>query len=215
LIDARKDIVFRNTDYKPLFKIKDGDSIKITVAYDGEELVRKCRFLDETHMNVGSTCLHMDEFMERQTRVGNKYEPYPTEPKLDILFVEPGQKPRDIEIPINMGALRELVGGQLDIVPLGYNTAIVCGITGSGAFDKSSAFAICGLNGDKLTSLHPYSAQKYKLEYTPQEKSSTVIKPSIHELLDDAKKAVDEMNQTIGRTQPAQAVSKKKPGMDI
>jgi hypothetical protein len=159
--------------------------------------------------------INMDEFMEKQIMVGNKCEPYLTEPKLDILFVEPGKKPRDVEIPINMAAMRELVNGTVDIAPLGYNAAIVWGITGSGAFEKSNTFAICGLNGDKLTSLHPYAAQKYKREYSPQEKTSAVIKPSIHERLDDAKQAVAEMNQATVRTQPLQAVSKKKKGIEV
>jgi hypothetical protein len=39
--DVRKDIVFRNSGYKPLFTVKDGDSIKITFAYDSEEWIRK------------------------------------------------------------------------------------------------------------------------------------------------------------------------------
>jgi hypothetical protein len=199
LIDARKDIVFRDENYKPKFTIKDGDSIKITVAYDGEEIIRKCRFLDESHMYVGSTCLHMDEFMEKQKRVGNKYEPVPNpEPMLDILFAERGQIPRDVEIPISIDALCELVGGPLDLAPLGKDAMIVRGITGSGTYDKSGAFAICGVNGENLTSLHPYQAQRYKLEYTPREQPAAVItekKPSLIGRIAEAKKTADTINQ--------------------
>lgn len=111
--DFRKDIIFRDTDYKEKFRIKDGDSIKITVAYDCEKLIRKCRWLDEAHMNVGSTCFHMDEFMEKATRVGNKYEPVPNqEPKLDVVIAESGKPPRDAVIDMSAAAIRELLGGE-------------------------------------------------------------------------------------------------------
>ena len=207
MVDARKDIIFRDEDYKEKFRIKDGDRIKITVAYDGEEIIRKCRFLDEAHMFVGSTCFHMDEFMEKQARVGNKSEPVPTEPKLDIVFVEPNRKPRDVELPINLTALRTLVGGEPDFAPLGDHSAIVWGNKGRGIRDKSDAFAVCGVNDGKLTSLHPYWAQKYKREYAPREEEK---KPSITELLADTKKAAVEHNRAA-----APMKDRKKDGMDI
>ena len=191
LKDARKDIIFRDADYEEKFRIKDGDSIKITVAYDGEEIVRRCRWIDEAHMNVGSTPFHMDEFMERQTAAGNRYEPVPNlEPMLDILFVEPGQKPRDVQIPISMSALRELVGGQLDIAPFGFRAATVHGLTGPAPSGKSAAFAICGLNDGQLASLHPYSAQQYKRELALREQAGAEKKPSVAVQLSQAKKAV-------------------------
>jgi hypothetical protein len=157
VFDARKDIVFRDERYKEKFRIKDGDSIKITVAYDGEEIVRKCRWLDETHMYVGSTCLHIDEFMEKQTRVGNKYEPVPNqEPKIDIVVAEPGKPPHDAEIPMGMLPLCEIIGGDVEVVSILRNTAVVKGIGGNGTL------VACGLSGENLTSLHPYEAQIYK-----------------------------------------------------
>ena len=159
MTDARKDIIFRDEDYKVKFKIKDGDSIKITSGYDGEVLIRKCRFLDETHLNVGSTCYHVDEFMERMTRVGNKYEPIPNqEPKLDILISEPGKPPRDTEIPMRLDAIRELIGGEPEIIGNDKFSAIVKGANGNGVI------LVCGIKGDDLTSLHPYDAQTQKRE---------------------------------------------------
>ena len=211
MTDARKDIVFRGEDYKEKFRIKDGDRIKITVAYDGEEIIRKCRFLDEAHMFVGSTCLHMDEFMERQTRVGNKYEPVHTEPKLDILFVEPGQKPRDLEIPIDINALRVLVGGEPAMAPLNDHAVIVKGLIGGDVNKKSGAFAVCGLNDGALSSLHPYWAQKYKLEFAPRDREEK--KPSIKEQLAGAQKAAAELNRVAAGDRPAK--NRKKDGMDI
>ena len=211
MIDARKDIIFRDEHYKEIFKIKDGDRIKITVAYDGEELIRKCRFLDEAHMFVGSTCLHMDEFLEKQARAGNKYEPVHTEPKLDILFVVPGQKPRDLEIPIDINALRVLVGGEPAITPLNDHAVIVKGVTGGDANNKDGAFAVCGFNDGELTSLHPYWAQKYKLEFTPRDREEK--KPSIKEQLAGAQKSAAELNRNAAGDRPAK--NRKKDGMDI
>ena len=210
MIDARKDIVFRNEDYNEKFRIKDGDRIKITVAYDGEEIIRKCRFLDETHMYVGSTCFHMDEFMERQARVGNKYEPVHTEPKIDILFVEPGQKPCDMEIPININALRVLIDGEPCMIPLNDNAIVVKGVIRGDANKKGGGFAICGLNDGELTSLHPYWAQKYKLEFAPREQEKN--KPSIKEQIAGMQKATAELNRAaVDRHVKA----RKKEGMDI
>jgi len=157
--DTRRDIIFRDADYKEKFRIKDGDSIKITVAYDGEEIIRKCRWLDEAHMNVGSTCFHMDEFMEKQTRVGNKYEPVPhQEPKLDVLIVEPGKPPHNAEIVMSLAAMSKIVGGTPEIVGINKDMAIVNNTYGNGTF------LICGMSDGQLTSLHPYAAQMKKRE---------------------------------------------------
>jgi len=154
--DVRKDIIFRDTDYKEKFRIKDGDSIKITVAYDGEVLIRKCRWIDEAHMNVGSTPFHMDEFMEKQTRVGNKYEPLPgQEPKLNVVIAETGKLTRHIEIPMTYAAMRELLGGKPEIVSTDKSSAVVTARNGNGSV------IVCGLHGGDLTNLHPYVAQRH------------------------------------------------------
>ncbi len=183
MIDARKDIIFRDEDYKEKFRIKDGDKIKITVAYDGEELIRKCRFLDETHMNVGSTCFHMDEFMEKMARVGNKYEPIPDqEAKLDVLIAEPGQAPRNAEIPLSFTALREIIGGEPEIISKDKFSAVVQGTNGNGTI------VVCGVKGDNLTSLHPYDAQTKKRELTERASATEEkSKPSLSDRLEAGK----------------------------
>ena len=159
MADARKDIIFRDADYEMMFRIKDGDSIKITVAYDGEEIVRKCRWLDETHLNVDTTCFHVDEFMERQTRVGNKYEPLPDQkPKLDVVIVEPGKPPRDAEIPMSRAAIRDIIGGEHEIIMEDKCSALVIGVGGNGTL------LLFGIEGGNLTSLHPFVAQTKKRE---------------------------------------------------
>jgi hypothetical protein len=159
MIDARKDIIFRDIDYKTKFKIKDGDSIKITVGYDGEELIRKCRFIDDHHIDVGSQCFHIDEFMEKMTRAGNSYEPIPDqEPKLNILVAEPGKPPQDAEIPMTHTALREMLGGEPEIISKDKFATVIQGANGNGTI------VVCGSKGDILTSLHPYIAQSQKRE---------------------------------------------------
>jgi hypothetical protein len=159
LVDARKDIIFRDADYNPLFKIKDGDRIKITVAYDGEELIRKCRWIDEAHMNVGSTPFHMDEFMEKAAKAGNKYEPLPSQPPIiDVVIAEPGKLPRDAELPMTASALRDVIGGKPEIISEDKYSVVVKVVNGNGTL------LVCGISDGKLTSIHPYIAQAQKWE---------------------------------------------------
>ncbi len=221
VIDARKDIIFRDSAYNEQFRIKDGDSIKITVAYDGEELVRRCRWLDETHMEVGSAgCLHMDEFRDKQAAAGNKYEPVPNlKRKLDILFAEPGQPPRDAQISVNraVSALRKLLGGPLIMQTISNYAVKVWGNVGPGLYDKSDAFAICGLNNDNLASLHPYTARQYKREIAlrMQVENEAEKKPSLKDLISEGKKKIAENSASAGIGIPNQAISRKRTGEAI
>ena len=192
--DVRRDIIFRDADYKEMFRIKDGDSIKITVAYDGEELIRKCRWLDEAHMNVGSTCYHMDEFMEKQSRVGNKYEPVQgQEAKLDIVVAEPGCAPYYAEIPMNNIALRNLLGGEPEIIFKDKSVANLTGTNGNGTI------VACGVRDDYLTSLHPYIAQSEKLTYA-ERASASGSRLSLSDRLDAGKAKAAEHNATVDKT---------------
>ena len=159
MIDARNDIIFRDANYDVMFKIKDGESIKITVAYNGEELIRKCRWLDEAHLNVGDTCFHVDEFMEKQTKAGNKYEPIPDmKPVIDIVIAGPGSPPRYAELPMNRAAIKDAIGGEPVIVGEDRSYALVRGMNGNGVV------LACGFKDGNLTSLHPYTAQTLKRE---------------------------------------------------
>ena len=71
------DIRFIDSDYKTLFTIPDGGYITITTE-SGEELIRKCKFLDETHISVGGYTYHIAEFAERMEQNGSKYAPCPS-----------------------------------------------------------------------------------------------------------------------------------------
>ena len=158
--DARNDIIFHDANYREMFRIKDGERIKITIAFDGEEVIRKCRWLDEMHMNVGSTCYHNDEFMEKCIKIGNKYEPLPVqEPIIDVIVAEPGKPPYDAEIPMTYTALRSIIGGKPEIVSADKYQAVVKGVDGNGTA------IVCGIKDGNLTSLHPYVAQTQKREF--------------------------------------------------
>lgn len=71
---AEKGIRFITPDYKEVFRIPDGDQIRITRS-DGTQLDRVCRYIDETHTEVGSNLYHICEFAERMEAAGNMVIP--------------------------------------------------------------------------------------------------------------------------------------------
>ena len=71
-----KDIRFINSDYKELFRIPDGGYITITLD-NGEQLIRKCKYHGECHVDVGNCVYHICEFAERMEKNGNTFEPCP------------------------------------------------------------------------------------------------------------------------------------------
>ncbi len=71
---AKQDIRFVTPDYKELFHLPDGEVITITLD-TGEKLDRVCRFIDETHVEVGEKIYHICEFAERMAYNGNTYSP--------------------------------------------------------------------------------------------------------------------------------------------
>ena len=71
----KKQIRFIDSQYNELFKINDGDSIRIKFS-DGETVIRKCRYIDDYHTEIGSNVYHICEFAERMEQNGNVYEPY-------------------------------------------------------------------------------------------------------------------------------------------
>jgi len=71
-----KDIRFIDSHYRELFRVPDGGYITVT-RYNGEQLVRKCKFLDECHTEISGECFHICQFAEIQERNGSTYEPCP------------------------------------------------------------------------------------------------------------------------------------------
>ena len=71
---AEKGIRFIDSNYKDLFRVEDGGQITITLD-TGEKLERTCRYIDETHAQIGSELYHICQFAEIMERNGNTYTP--------------------------------------------------------------------------------------------------------------------------------------------
>lgn len=69
---AKNGIRFITPEYRELFRIADGEQIQITRP-DGEKTLRTCRYIDETHAEIGSNNLyHICQFAEMMEENGNK-----------------------------------------------------------------------------------------------------------------------------------------------
>lgn len=71
---AERGIRFIDPSYKELFRIPDGDKVRITTSTD-EKLDRTCRYIDDCHLEVGSGLYHICEFAELMERNGNTVIP--------------------------------------------------------------------------------------------------------------------------------------------
>ena len=74
---AERGIRFITPSYKELFRIPDGDSIRIIRA-DDTHTDKTCRYIDDTHMEVGSgwdRIFHICEFAEQMEQCGNTVVP--------------------------------------------------------------------------------------------------------------------------------------------
>lgn len=71
---ASNGIRFIDSHYKDLFRVEDGGKIIITLDTD-EKLERTCRYIDETHVEVGRELYHICQFAEIMERNGSKYAP--------------------------------------------------------------------------------------------------------------------------------------------
>lgn len=67
--NAEYGIRFITPNYKEKFRIVDGDSIRM-IFPSGETRDMPCRYVDETHLEVGNNLYHICEFAERMQRSG-------------------------------------------------------------------------------------------------------------------------------------------------
>lgn len=74
LARAGQGIRFITSGYHDLFRLADGDSIRVIMP-DGKHEDRVCRFIDETHLECGWNLYHICEFAERMERAGNEVIP--------------------------------------------------------------------------------------------------------------------------------------------
>ena len=89
---ARRGIRFINPHYQELFRIPDGDQIRI-IKPDGEKQDRTARFIDEYHVEIGgsygSSLYHICEFAERMEYLGNEVIPLRSSlPEKCFVYVE-------------------------------------------------------------------------------------------------------------------------------
>lgn len=71
---ARRGIRFINPHYKELFRIPDGDHIRISYP-DGSHKDRTCRYIDDSHVEVDNNLYHICEFAEIMESNGNTVVP--------------------------------------------------------------------------------------------------------------------------------------------
>lgn len=72
--NARQGIRFIDAKYHEKFRIPDGDRIRIEYP-DGEFQDRVCRYIDETHVEIGSSLYHICQFAEQMEQNGCKVIP--------------------------------------------------------------------------------------------------------------------------------------------
>lgn len=77
LRQAERGIRFITPNYKEIFRIPDGDKIRITRS-DGTFIDRTCRYIDDYHVEVGNgwdSLFHICQFAEQMERCGNTVIP--------------------------------------------------------------------------------------------------------------------------------------------
>lgn len=74
LKEAGRGIRFITSGYKELFRLTDGDGVRIMTA-DGQTMDRTCRFIDATHMECGNSLYHIYEFAKQMERAGSTVIP--------------------------------------------------------------------------------------------------------------------------------------------
>lgn len=69
-----KHIRFINSSYHNLFTVPDGGTVVIKHPIDGL-LYRPCKYVDETHAQIGNYLYHICEFAEKMEKAGCRYMP--------------------------------------------------------------------------------------------------------------------------------------------
>ena len=68
-------IRFITSDYRDLFRIRDGGTIQVT--FPDRTVIEKCRFIDEYHTKIGTNIFHICEYAELLEKKGGVCVPEP------------------------------------------------------------------------------------------------------------------------------------------
>ena len=74
ITQAARGIRFIDSKYDELFRLKDGDQIRVD-RQDGSSSIYTCRYINESHVQVGDTLYHVSEFAELMERNGSTVTP--------------------------------------------------------------------------------------------------------------------------------------------
>lgn len=72
--EAQRGIRFITSGRRELFHIPDGDAIRIRFS-NGNHADRQCRYIDDTHVEIGGDLYHIREFTERMEQAGSTLIP--------------------------------------------------------------------------------------------------------------------------------------------
>lgn len=72
--NAKKGIRFITSHYDDKFHIKDGESVIVTYGSD-EKVTKVCRYIDETHLEIGTQLFHICQFAEMCEKNGYSVQP--------------------------------------------------------------------------------------------------------------------------------------------
>lgn len=72
--NAKRGIGFEGIDGKEQFRIPDGEKIEITYE-NGEKIDYTCRYINETHFELGRNLYHKNQFTERMADIKASYQP--------------------------------------------------------------------------------------------------------------------------------------------
>ena len=95
--EKNKTIQFIDSEYRELFRIPDGGSIKVIFPPDDIRrfVVRECKYIDPYHFEIkgnGSDIYHICQFAEWMEKIGAKYEPLIQLQNVEIVPFVPGEE---------------------------------------------------------------------------------------------------------------------------
>ncbi len=92
--DSIKMIRFIDSNYRELFQIPDGASIRVIYPpEDGRENVsQECVFISDCHAKIGGTVFHLCQFAEAMERIGAHYEPAIQLQGIEVVPFTPGEE---------------------------------------------------------------------------------------------------------------------------